>query len=58
MNSLKVREFRNTIINALNQSDLPIEVKRLTLFEITSQLGGLADAQIEKEKKEDGNHGD
>lgn len=38
MESLKVREFSQTIINFINESDLPMEVKRLALLEIYNQI--------------------
>ena len=38
MNSLQIREFSQSIINFVNASQLPIEVKRLALKDILSQV--------------------
>lgn len=38
VNSLDIRNFSQSIINFCNQSSLPIEVKRLALKEILSQM--------------------
>lgn len=38
MNSLQIREFSQSIINFVNTSQLPIEVKRLALKDILSQV--------------------
>ena len=38
MNNLQIREFSQSIINFINASQLPIEVKRLALKDILSQV--------------------
>lgn len=38
MNSLQIREFSQSIINFVNASQLPIEVKRLALKDIIAQI--------------------
>ncbi len=38
MSSLVVREFENTLVNFINQSPLPIEVKRLVVNDVVHQL--------------------
>lgn len=38
MNSLQIREFSQSIINFVNASQLPIEVKRLALKDIMAQV--------------------
>ena len=49
MVNLKVREFSQAIINFINQSPLPIEVKRLCMSDIATQLQHTADEQIKAE---------
>ena len=38
MDSITVREFSQSIINFINQNPLPMEVKRLALKDILSQV--------------------
>ena len=38
MSNLEIREFSQAIINFVNQSTLPIEVKRLALKDIMAQI--------------------
>lgn len=38
MSNLEIREFSQAIINFVNQSTLPIEVKRLALKDIMAQV--------------------
>lgn len=38
MGNLEIREFSQAIINFVNQSTLPMEVKRLALKDILSQV--------------------
>lgn len=38
MSNLEIREFSQAIINFVNQSTLPIEVKRLALKDILAQV--------------------
>lgn len=53
MFNLKVREFRDDIINYVNASaDIPLEVKFLALKDICHQLETVANNQIVLEKQE------
>lgn len=47
--NLKVREFQQAIINFANQSDLPIEVKRLCVADVLKQLEEQANEALRKE---------
>lgn len=52
MVNLAVREFSQTIIKFVNQSPLPIEIKRLCVSDIAVQLRTAADERIETEIRE------
>lgn len=58
---LMIRQFSNSLIATINESPLPIEVKRLVLKDILAQTSAEADKVIveqinkAKENKEDGN---
>lgn len=59
---LYIRETKNTIINYLNSRNLPLEVKRLLLADILTEVEAKADEEIkiqlsarESEEKHDGN---
>ncbi len=47
-----IRSFENALINFINQSNLSIEIKRIVLYEIYSQLKEEADKIINYEIKE------
>ncbi|MCX4270834.1 MAG: hypothetical protein OSJ71_01080 [Acetatifactor sp.] len=49
MINLEIREFSQAIINFINRSPLPTEVKRLCLNDISVQLLQTANTQIETE---------
>ena len=49
MENLKIREFSQAIINFVNDSPLPIEVKRLTLVEILHQIDSAANSILQRE---------
>lgn len=56
---LEIREFTQAIVDYINKSKLPVEVKRLSLRDICAKLETVADnvireqiAEREKEKKE------
>ena len=55
MDDLKIRLFKNDIINYINSVDLPMEVKRLVLVDIYNQVSTQAEtvikAQLEEHKK-------
>lgn len=44
--NLEIRSFRDSLIATCNNSDLPIEVKRLVFSEINSLLKQEADKEI------------
>lgn len=47
--NLKIREFKQSIANFVNASELPIEVKLLVLTDLARQAETMANAQIKKE---------
>lgn len=55
--NLIIRQLKLTIIELLKSSDLPVEVKRLILSEISAEIGKQADEEIIKESKEVKNNG-
>ena len=46
MDSLKIAEFKKAIIDFTNQTQLPLEVKRLVFSEILKQLEVAANEEI------------
>lgn len=52
MNSLEIREFEQSIINLFNECGLPMEIKRLIVNDIASQINRAADNQINVELEE------
>ena len=56
MINLEIREFSNSIINFVNQSPLPPEIKRLCIRDIATQLQATADEQIQTEIMERDKH--
>lgn len=52
MNSLEIREFEQGIINQINQSPLPLEVKRLIMENICAQVNEATNKQIQVELTE------
>ena len=59
MEDLKIRLFRQDLINYINSVELPMEVKRLVLSEILSQVSNETEKvlqyQLEESKKEEVN---
>ena len=51
MDNLKIRMLREQLISDLNNTDLPIECKRLVLKEIIALVNDAADGQIKKERE-------
>lgn len=49
MNNLEIREFSQAIINFVNGSQLPVEVKRLVMADIMHQLDSAANAILQNE---------
>lgn len=45
----KIREFKLSLINFINASDLPIEVVNIILQQLSQEANRLADEQIKKE---------
>lgn len=56
MVNLVVREFSKSIIDFVNRSPLPIEIKRLCINDIAAQLQTAADEQIQREILERDKH--
>lgn len=48
-----VRKFKNDVIDAINQKDLPIEIKRLCLSEIMQELSMVAERQVQEEIRQE-----
>ena len=44
---LEIREFANSIVNFINDSKLPPEVKRLVVHKICTELGAVAENIIQ-----------
>lgn len=49
MSNLEIREFSQAIINFVNSSALPVEVKRLALSDIMHQLDSASNTAIQGE---------
>lgn len=47
--NLAIREFQQSIINYINETKLPLEVKRLVLVDIARQVSEASDMQIKSE---------
>ena len=43
---LEIREFKNAIVQFVNKSDLPMEIKRLCLSEILKDVSDASDVVI------------
>lgn len=52
MNNLQIREFSQSIINFVNASPLPLEVKRLALLDIQNQVENAVNEMLKKELME------
>lgn len=50
--NLKIREFKVTLENYINNTDLPPEVKRMVLNEIYDTVSAKADGAVMEEIKE------
>lgn len=50
--NLKIRLFRNKLINSINEEQLPIEIKRLVINEILDQINATSENQIQFELNE------
>ena len=51
--NLKIRKLRLDIANVLNESRLPVEVKRMVIDDFNFELTRLAEEQIQKEMSEE-----
>lgn len=49
MLDLAIREMKNSIINYINNNPLPIEVKRMVINEISSEIKEKADEVIREQ---------
>lgn len=49
MSNLEIREFSQAIINFVNSSQLPVEVKRLALADILHQIDSAASTILQNE---------
>lgn len=45
----ETRDFSNKIIEGINRSRLPIEIKRLCLYEIYQKVSAAADGEIQRQ---------
>ena len=55
---LEIRKMKKNIVSALNESAVPMEVKRLVLAELLRDVSALADQVVaEQEKSEDEENG-
>jgi hypothetical protein len=50
--NLQIFEMKEKITKVINESNMPITITQLALFEITSQVNSLAAQTIEAERKE------
>ena len=50
--NLKIRKLKNDLILTLNESLLPVEVKRMIVEDINKTLTELADNEVRKEEDE------
>lgn len=46
MIDLEIRTFKNNLIAVINQTELPMEVKRLVLSEVYTETSKVADSDI------------
>ena len=56
--NFEIKKLKSNLVTVLNQTPLPIEVKRLVLYEVYAETKQLSDMQIMKEENEvtaDGN---
>lgn len=49
MSNLEIREFSQAIINFVNSSQLPVEVKRLAMADILHQIDSAASTILQNE---------
>ena len=59
--NLKIKEFQKSIIDFVNKYDLPSEVKRLCLFEMTQNMAETADKDTileiqQRDSRKEGDH--
>ena len=50
--NFEIKKLKSNLVTVLNQTPLPIEVKRLVLDEVDSETKQLSDMQIMKEESE------
>ena len=60
--NLKIKQFKDKLIQLTNETQLPMEVKRLILFELMVEINRLSEIELNNELKlesevvEDGNN--
>lgn len=47
--NLEIRRFEQNLIRMINESELPIEAKRLVMKDVLHQVESVADDQVKKE---------
>lgn len=51
----KIKDFEQSVADVINTADLPVELKRLVIFEIYTQLKSVSDYQIKQEENKEEN---
>ena len=60
--NLKIKQFKDKLVQITNETQLPMEVKRLILFELITEVNRLCEIELNNELKtesevvEDGNN--
>ena len=60
--NLAIKQFKDKLIQLMNEPQLPIEVKRLVLFELITEVNRVCEIELnnelkaESEVKQDGNN--
>ncbi|HHV09966.1 MAG TPA: hypothetical protein GXX75_06790 [Clostridiales bacterium] len=49
--NLQIQELKENLTNVINESNLPITITQMALFELTSQVNSIAAQTIEAERK-------
>jgi hypothetical protein len=50
--NLQIFEMKEKITNVINESNVPITITQMVLFELSAQVNGMAAQTIEAERKE------
>ena len=51
MTDLEIRQFRDDLLELINTTKLPLEVKRLVLFEVSKAVSEASDNYINSQKQ-------